>query len=248
MRTTVGPLPPAVYWRRRAAVLGALLLAVVLLFWSCSGGSDERNKPPGATGPSASPSSREITVDPSEAATPGPGGGDSSAGQPGDEPTTNVPAGPAPVGPGSTGQPGAGPAGQPGAGGDGCTDQEISVTPVPARTAARRGEPVEIRLKIRNASTRTCTIDVGADLQEIYIKQGAQKIWSSDNCGAAKGSNQRPFAAGLELEYGVTWNGKDSSRCSGGVAVGPVPPAGDYEIFGRLGSRLSAPVKLALAD
>ncbi len=240
MRTTVGPLPPAVYWRRRAAVLGVLLLVVVLLFWSCSGGSDDRGKPPGAAGPTTPAPGREITVDPSEAATPGPGGGDSSAGQPGDEPTaTNVPAGPAPVGPG--------PGGPQGAGGDGCPGQEIAVTPVPARTSARRGESVEIRLKIRNVSTRTCTIDVGADLQEIYIKQGAQRIWSSDNCGAAKGSNQRQFAAGLELEYGVTWNGKDSSRCAGGVAVGPVPPAGDYEIFGRLGSRLSAPVKLTLA-
>ena len=40
---------------------------------------------------------------------------------------------------------------------------------------------------------RTCTRDVGPDLQEIYIKQGARTIWSSDKCGLYKGSDPQPF-------------------------------------------------------
>jgi hypothetical protein len=43
MRSTVGPLPPAVYWRRRALVLGVLLLIVIALFVSCGGEDDGGN-------------------------------------------------------------------------------------------------------------------------------------------------------------------------------------------------------------
>ena len=46
MRLTVGPLPPAVYWRRRAVVLGALLLVVIVLFVSCCGDDDGNKRDP----------------------------------------------------------------------------------------------------------------------------------------------------------------------------------------------------------
>src|SRR3954454_10773812 len=45
MRSTVGPLPAAVYWRRRAVVLGAALLGIIVLFVSCSGGDDNKGSP-----------------------------------------------------------------------------------------------------------------------------------------------------------------------------------------------------------
>jgi hypothetical protein len=123
----------------------------------------------------------------------------------------------------------------------------MAVTPVPAQTATRRGAPVDIRLKIKNVSTRTCARDVGADLQEIYIKQGARKVWSSDTCGTAKGSEVLQFTTNHEAEYGVTWNGKESTRCASGLAVGPTPGPGEYEIFARLGGKVSAPIKLTLS-
>ena len=42
----------------------------------------------------------------------------------------------------------------------------------------------------------------------------------------------------------MTWNGKQSNKCSAGVAAGTAPPAGQYEIRGRLGTKVSAPVAL----
>ncbi|MBA3487933.1 MAG: hypothetical protein H0T78_00020 [Longispora sp.] len=36
MRATVGPLPPAVYWRRRALVLGAILFVVLFIVYGCA--------------------------------------------------------------------------------------------------------------------------------------------------------------------------------------------------------------------
>jgi len=42
MNLTVGPLAPAVYWRRRAFVAGALLVVVLLLVYSCGGPAAQR--------------------------------------------------------------------------------------------------------------------------------------------------------------------------------------------------------------
>lgn len=55
MRLTVGPLPPAVYWRRRALVLAGVLLVLFLIAQACkattSGGELSAAESPGATTP-----------------------------------------------------------------------------------------------------------------------------------------------------------------------------------------------------
>src|SRR6266576_1376401 len=63
MNLTVGPLPPAVYWRRRALVAGGLLLLVLLVAYSCGGSSGSgstgqhasRNTAPTGTAPAPPP-------------------------------------------------------------------------------------------------------------------------------------------------------------------------------------------------
>ena len=45
-----------------------------------------------------------------------------------------------------------------------------------ARMLVQRGAVVDLQLKIKNMSDRTCSRNVGADLQEIFIKSGAEKI------------------------------------------------------------------------
>ena len=119
---------------------------------------------------------------------------------------------------------------------------------MPARVAAKRGQPVNLSLIIKNVSARTCARDVGADVQEIYIKQGAAKIWSSDVCAVAAGAGSKveQFQPGGQRTYYVTWNGRDSSRCSGGMAAGNFPVAGRYEVMGRLGAKVSNPVVVTL--
>nr|MDT0662682.1 hypothetical protein [Micromonospora sp. DSM 115978] len=235
MRLTVGPLPPAVYWRRRAVVLGAALLFLIVLVYSCTG--------PGGSG-----------ADPGPSPTATPSGGTEPSG-PLLIPETGAPSDdeiddPADV-PAPDGQP-------PAAAGDGtvpsvpppaegsCTDEEVSVVPAPAQGSVKRGATVELRLKIKNLSSRTCDRDLGSQLQEIYIRVGAQLVWSSDTCSAPGESNVVTLAPGVVHEYQVAWNGKDVTRCAGGVANGPVPAAGDYQVFGRLGTKRSEPVSLTL--
>jgi len=189
MRLTVGPLPPAVYWRRRAIVLGALLVVVVLLYAACggSGGSSAGQKNAAATAtpsagqPSGSPEATSTIVVPSNLPTSEPA-----------EPDPTVPAAPDPEP-----QP-------PPASGAQCTNEEMTLTPMPAKTSMQRGTPIDLRLRIANSSSRTCERDVGADLQESRLVQGAQTIWSSDHCGAARGSDLRTFGPGGSREYMVT--------------------------------------------
>jgi hypothetical protein len=279
MRSTVGPLPAAVYWRRRAVVLGALLLAVIVLFVSCSGGDDQDDKrgsgtssqaplPPSLA--SATPEEEPSFTDPGRNAgnpsLPAPGdltasgaGGDPTAG---DGTVGDGTVGDGTVGDGSAGDDPDGTQGDPDGGtGDGsgdsnvnaaangtCTDAEMSLTPVPSPTTVRRGNPVAVRLKIKNISARTCTRDVGADLQELYLGQGAGRIWSSDTCSTTRGSEVHTFPPNEEREYKVTWNGKQATKCSGGLATGTAPAAGQYEMRFRLGAKISAPVLITVTS
>lgn len=234
-------------------MLGALLLGVIVLFVSCSGGDDDSKRGSGASSqaPIPAPASRTPEDEPSFVDPPA-GAGNPSLPDPEDIRSA-----------GTDGQPVTEPGDGTDAGTDtgtdagtntnvtvpadgSCTDAEISVTPIPAATTARRGVPVEIRLKIKNVSARMCSRDVGADLQELYIESGVQKIWSSDACSNAKGSDVRQIPPNGEREYNVTWNGRQSNKCSAGLAAGTAPLAGQYQIRARLGGKLSAPVTLTL--
>ncbi|MEV0896719.1 adhesin [Actinoplanes sp. NPDC049802] len=244
MRATVGPLPPAVYWRRRAVVLSAVLLGVIVLFQACSGEDDQGKKKassqttsfptPGAgKNPSVSPTpSFEETGPAVGPALPDPN--DLLSRQPDDGEQLPPPAN------------GATATGNPASGSGACADNEMSVTPIPADTSPQRGTPLKIKLKIKNVGTRTCTRDLGASAQELYIEQGAQKYWSSDLCNPVKGNQVDTLTAGAEREFEVTWNGRSSTQCVKNVAAGPIPAAGAYELRGRLDTIISNPVVLTI--
>jgi PBP1b-binding outer membrane lipoprotein LpoB len=246
MRATVGPLPPAVYWRRRLVVLGAVLLGVIVLFMSCSGEDESGPKKasseasqyptPDAKDPSASPTpSLEDSADPGVGpAYPDPN--DLLSQEPDDGEVLPAPAN------------SAAPVNNPPAAGAACTDAEMSLTPVPVDTSPQRGASTQIKLKIKNIGNRSCTRDLGASAQELYIADGAQRVWSSDQCAAAKGSDVQTLAAGAEQTFEVTWNGKQSNQCTGASASGPVPPTGAYQLLGRLDTIVSAPVVLTIVN
>jgi hypothetical protein len=233
-------------------VLGALLLGVIVLFVSCSGGDDKNTKR--GTGASSRTSSMPAPVRSSPDATPSfadanpnagpslPAPGDLQSGQPslGGGTATGSGTGSSTQNPAGTNANANAPSG------DTCADTEMSVTPVPAATTVKRGSPLTIRLKIKNIGSRTCKRDVGADPQELYIDQGARKYWSSDTCSNLHGSDVESFPPGAEREFTVTWNGRQTSKCAGGLAAGPTPIAGNYEVRGRLGVKISDPVILTI--
>jgi hypothetical protein len=221
MRLTVGPLPPAVYWRRRALVLGALLATVFLLIYSCGG------KKSGATdNEGGRPSTKPSTTASGKPLTPLVGSGG----------PTSAP--PASTGPSEAAPPAASLSGA-------CTDAEleVAVSTEGNKTEYVAGAFVRIHLKIKNVSTRTCTRDVGGTPQELRIMQGTKQLWSSDDCDSSGGSNIRTLAPGQELnEFSFNWNGTESTNCQ----TRPVPPPGTYQLTGRVGTKWSEPVTLTL--
>jgi hypothetical protein len=252
MRTTVGPLPSSVYWRRRAVVLGAALLGIIVLFVSCSqSGGDNKAGPKGKTASSST-----------SLPTPAPVGSD-----PDDQPTfvDNPPAGSGPSLPdpaqvqsqqsGSTTGTTTG-GGQTGTNtnvnvpADGsCADSEMQITPSASSTTIHRAAPtVDLTLTVKYIGTRTCPRDVGSDPQELYLSSGVQVYWSSDKCSTAGGHDVRQWSPGNTRSYKLTWNGRQSSSCEGGVAAGPVPPPGQFQLRGRLGSLVSNPITLTFVN
>ncbi|TDC73000.1 hypothetical protein E1193_26520 [Micromonospora sp. KC606] len=240
MRLTVGPLPSAVYWRRRAVVLGAAFLFLIVVLYSCNG-SEDAAKTPGANSTPSSP----VGSPSATGAAPNPDAASPSAGP--DAPVS-------PGGPGASGAPANPPVAPVGGTGTGsgsddgtCTDAEITVTPVARPSVVQPGALVDLQLRVKNKSQRTCSRDVGADRQELFIKSGAETVWSSDTCGTGRGSDVQSFTPGFERFYQLTWNGRDATKCAGGVAAGPTPPPGAYQVFARVGTKLSEPVKLTIA-
>jgi len=223
MNLTVGPLPPAVYWRRRALVAGVLVLLILVIAYSCGGSSGS-----GATGQrssahtpaTSSPAPNQSELRPQTAA---PTSGD-----------------PSPSGSASTvaGAPPAGPA-DPAT--ETCSDAELQVTPAVVRLA---NGTYKATLKIRNTSTRNCKRDVGSKPQELHVLQNGQTVWSSDSCQSGQGdSNVAMLGAGIEYAYDVIWDGTSGAKCTGGSPL----PAGTYQIVAKLDTKVSAPVTFTIA-
>jgi hypothetical protein len=220
MNLTVGPLPPAVYWRRRALVAGVLVLLILLIAYSCGGSSGS-----GATGQRSSahtPTTSSPT--PSEQRT---------------QITTPTTGDPSPSVTGSTGA--APPAGAVDPASDLCADADIQLTPAVVRLA---NGTYKATLRIRNTSTRNCRRDVGSKPQELHVVQNGQTVWSSDSCQSGQGeSNMTTLGAGIEYAYDVIWDGTSGAKCTGGA---PLPPGG-YQIVAKLDAKTSAPVNFTIA-
>lgn len=238
MRLIVGPLPAAVYWRRRAMVLGALLAAVLMITLMVRGTGSGGAQQPSANGT------------PTSGASPA-----SAAGQPAGTPSTSPTDGVITPVSELTPSPTADAEGEGEGEGEGetdpnaCADAEIKVTAKPAHTTLKRGSDLLITLLIKNTSNRTCTRDVGADLQELRILKSTEKVWSSDDCGGPRGHEVRSFPPAHERSYTVVWNGHSSSACEKSikrVPDGPVPAAGEYRLYARVGTAISPSVTLKL--
>ena len=224
MKLTVGPLPPAVYWRRRVVLIGALLLAVLLLTYTCSGAG--ASSAPWGAAATTTVSATPMAADPTSTLL---------------KPTTD--GNPAPTDTGPPTPSTANTAAAPGSTGP-CADTEMALYPTPDPSTAKLHQPVRITFRIKNVSNRTCTRDVGADPQELYIQQGNTKMWSSDACEPAHGTDVRTFGPGVEDTFQVSWDGRRTDQ--GCATPRAYPAAGVYQLVGRLASKFSDPVTLTI--
>jgi hypothetical protein len=222
MNLTVGPLPPAVYWRRRALVLGAVLVLVLFLVAMC-GGSGKSNT--AGTHPTASVTS----TSPTPATTP--------SVQP---PIVGAPGGAsgAPSSPAATASPTVAASAS-----EQCADAEIQLTPSVQKISGGT-YPYQLNLVIRNVSARSCKRDIGSGPQEMHILNASgQTVWSSDYCQSNPGSDVRTFDPNIEAKFQLGWDG--NSYGPGCRPLGKLPD-GPYQLVAKLDAKASAPVAFTI--
>src|SRR5262245_6214228 len=206
MRLTVGPLPAAVYWRRRAVVLFGLSMVVLIPWYVLSGPNGSANTEAAPTPTTGTTTGPTPTV---TAAAPS----ETTASPSPSAFTLPVSA--------ATGS---------------CTDEELEVIATADSAEVSRNTPVAFTIKIKNVSSRTCVRDIGADAQELQLRDDVAILWSSDDCGANHGAEDREFAAGMEVSFTRSWSGTRSRGGNNTVdcAITLAPDAGVYQLVARL--------------
>jgi hypothetical protein len=230
----VGPLPAAVYWRRRAVVFGPVLTVLVVGGWltvsTATGSGDDAPGSAATTRDAASsgatPSLEQVV--PSLAAVRVP----------------TVPPSPTPA-PETTTAPETAPAAVPAEGGP-CTDDMIGVEVRPSGPSVAVGSKPTISLVVTNTSPVSCTRALDKGLQEIVLLDAhGGRVWGSNDCFPEESSDTRTLAAGLAVDFPLTWGGLTSEPTCTAPRVAPAP--GTYLLRGRLDTKLSADAPLTLS-
>jgi hypothetical protein len=78
--------------------------------------------------------------------------------------------------------------------------------------------------------------------EELEIKQGSTKIWSSDDCSSdgPKPHDVRTFHSGDAVSATIQWSSYDISGRSCKASSTPAA-AGTYDLIGRVGTKSSSP-------
>ncbi len=227
-------------------MLGAVLLGLIVLFVSCSGNdkNDQRGKGASSSTSLPTPAPAKTSASPEPSFLDGVPGTQRSLPALGDlesqDPTDDADS---PTTPPATAN---GQNTNVGAAAGSCADSEFLVAAGVPTTTVKRGAPLEITITVKNTGNRTCSRDVGAGAQELYLEVGAKKYWSSDTCNKDNSADVRQFAPGNTRTTKFTWNGRQSSSCTGTSPSGPAPPPGQFELRARLGTLVSQPVLLTL--
>ena len=224
MNLTVGPLSPAVYWRRRALVAGVLVVVVVLFVSMCQHGGTG-TPAAGRSGPASPAASGAGGAGPLATASPTPtlltpviGGTDTPAASEGAGPSGSAP--PAGTGPGQPPLPA-------------CADSQVGVSVA----AEQLQVGYYLTLTVKNVSATGCSRDVGAGAQEIYVALGGTTVWTSDCLGGTPVRDVRNFNPGIWASFKIYWDGYQYANC---VRQG-THPAG-ASVYGKVGAVVSAPV------
>jgi hypothetical protein len=234
MLEPTGPLPPSIYWRRRALAGAVCVLAVMLLAWIIGGlvgpaddqpvrgtaSSRDLKRPPSSPPPSARPAAPSSTS--STTASPAP------TSQPTSSPTLSLTS-PPPSPPLRS-----------------CPDKVIKVAAEPGARSYRVGEHPLLRLTIRNTGEVPCTRDMSRKLRELVITtaNGRKRLWSSNDCYAPPGTDQRTLLPAKPLSFSLNWAGRTSSPgCP--VTRTTVEP-GRYRLTASLAKLQSPPTTLLL--
>ncbi|HWJ10862.1 MAG TPA: hypothetical protein VNS46_15895 [Nocardioides sp.] len=187
-RTTRGPLPPGVYWRRRVFVLGtAFALVFVIARW-LTGSSD------GASDDAAVAEQAGAQVQATGTVTAG-------------EPTSSMTASPSGRKGGSPTPTLAAPEGT-------CEASDVVVTPSVVAPAEAGGD-VTLTLSLQTTESEACTWQVSRDTVTVRISDGSDVLWTTQQCPAAVPTESVVVRRTVATLVELTWDAKESAaRCT----------------------------------
>ncbi len=230
----VGELPAVVYWRRRALALGLLVAVVVGGGWTAvSAVSGGGTTPVAASTTTAAaslgaPSLEQVVPSLAAVQTPAaPAATSEPPPEPAAEPVVETPAGPVYTE------------------GQACVDDMLAVSVVPDPAQAAVGSKPTFTLVVVNTSPVSCTRTFDAGLREVVLIDGAgTRVWGSNDCFPETSSDARTLAAGESAYFPVLWGGLTS--VPGCTTARVNPPAGQYQLQGRLDTAVGAGTPFAL--
>ena len=115
-----------------------------------------------------------------------------------------------------------------------CVDSVLDLsTSTDAPSYAVGGTP-KLTLAVKNTSATPCRRDLGSGAVELLVYSGADRVWSSDDCGQGKGVSLATLAAGASQAVVHTWSGKRSAPGCGGSRA--QAKAGTYRVVARVGT------------
>lgn len=127
-----------------------------------------------------------------------------------------------------------------------CLDDAIGLTAETGLPEYAVGQRPVLRLVITNISPVACIRDVDPALQELLVfsGDGVTRLWSSNDCATGGGPDVRTLQPGQQVRSELTWGGRSSQ--AGCPEPRTTIPAGDYQVFAKLGPITSPPAPLRL--
>jgi len=122
-----------------------------------------------------------------------------------------------------------------------CTNEMISVAAEIDEPEHRVGERPTLRLVVVNIGEQPCVRDLDGARQEIVVwsGDGAQRLWSSNDCVNPTTVDTRTLAPGQPVAFAVRWAGRTSTP--GCAEERTEVPAGAYRVLTRVDDVISGP-------
>ncbi|UED85636.1 hypothetical protein [Streptomyces profundus] len=239
LRTPVGPLPSAIYWRRRGVVLLLVAVVALLVFWAIrstggdsgnTAGQDDGKGPAESITPGPTPSESLIDERPGgrDEDEDADGGGDSDGepdgdGEPGDE--GDGEGNGADGDSGGTEGDGDGDAGGDPSGLPACEAGAVTLSLRSDANAYDPGQRPELRLTAQNGGDGACRLDLGHEALTLTLADDQDdQVFSSAECPDTAGSLPTAVPAGGTADHTVIWDLRHSvADCDAGQGQAAEP-------------------------
>ncbi len=224
------PSPRVIFRRRRAAVFAALLVLIVIVVAAIAVMSYLRPREDHSSAAASSSAAAGISAQATASQTAGPQTSGTGA-------TATS---------GSTSTASAGSVSPTPAAVPACATDAVTVTASTDAAVYTAGQNPVLMLKVTNASTSPCAVNVGTNQMEFLISSGADRIFSSKDCQEDGADLIKTIAPGASEVANFPWTRIRSAAGCAAVAATPGAGGAYYSLTATLGPWTSPKVSFEL--